>query len=55
MRQRDKAERAMAALRAGDASAAILAAREAAEADPAALSLWINLALACRLFVFRTC
>lgn len=41
--------RAMAALRAGDAPAAILAAREAAEADPGALSLWINLALACRL------
>lgn len=39
----------MAALRAGDAPAAILAAREAAEADPGALSLWINLALACRL------
>lgn len=38
----------MAALRAGDAPAAILAAREAAEADPQALSLWINLALACR-------
>ncbi|MBY0393763.1 MAG: aspartyl/asparaginyl beta-hydroxylase domain-containing protein [Novosphingobium sp.] len=41
--------RAMAALRAGDAPAAILAAREAAQADPGALSLWINLALACRL------
>ncbi|KPF81601.1 MAG: aspartyl/asparaginyl beta-hydroxylase domain-containing protein [Sphingomonadales bacterium] len=41
--------RAMAALRAGDAPAAIFAAREAAEADPGALSLWINLALACRL------
>jgi aspartyl/asparaginyl beta-hydroxylase (cupin superfamily) len=41
--------RAMAALRAGDAPAAMLAAREAAEADPQALSLWINLALACRL------
>ena len=41
--------RAMAALRAGDAPAAILAAREAADADPGALSLWINLALACRL------
>jgi hypothetical protein len=39
----------MAALRAGDAPTAILAAREAAEADPEALSLWINLALACRL------
>ncbi|MFM9935129.1 MAG: aspartyl/asparaginyl beta-hydroxylase domain-containing protein [Novosphingobium sp.] len=42
-------QRAMAALRAGDASAAVLAAREAAEADPDALSLWINLALACRM------
>ncbi len=41
--------RAMAALRDGDAPAAILAAREAAQADPEALSLWINLALACRL------
>lgn len=41
--------RAMAALRAGDAPAAILAAREAAHADPGALSLWINLALACRM------
>ncbi|WP_298189538.1 aspartyl/asparaginyl beta-hydroxylase domain-containing protein [Novosphingobium sp.] len=41
--------RAMAALRAGDAPAAILAAHEAAHADPGALSLWINLALACRL------
>ena len=41
--------RAMAALREGDAPAAILAAREAAHADPEALSLWINLALACRL------
>ncbi len=39
----------MAALRAGDAPAAILAAREAADADPGALSLWINLALACRM------
>ena len=39
----------MAALRAGDAPAAILAAYEAAHADPGALSLWINLALACRL------
>ena len=39
----------MAALRAGDAPAAILAAREAAEADSQALSLWINLALACRM------
>ena len=39
----------MAALRAGDAPAAIQAAREAAEADPQALSLWINLALACRM------
>ncbi|GEO00091.1 hypothetical protein NSE01_19230 [Novosphingobium sediminis] len=39
----------MAALRAGDAPTAILAAREAADADPAALSLWINLALACRI------
>ena len=39
----------MAALRAGDAPAAILAAREAAHADPGALSLWINLALACRM------
>lgn len=41
--------RAMAALTAGDAPTAILAAREAAEADPQALSLWINLALACRM------
>jgi aspartyl/asparaginyl beta-hydroxylase (cupin superfamily) len=41
--------RAMAALRADDAPAAMLAAREAAEADPQALSLWINLALACRM------
>jgi len=41
--------RAMAALRVGDAPAAILAAREAANADPGALSLWINLALACRM------
>lgn len=41
--------RAMAALSAGDAPAAMFAAREAAEADPEALSLWINLALACRL------
>jgi len=39
----------MAALRAGDAQTAILAAQEAAQADPGALSLWINLALACRL------
>ncbi len=39
----------MSALRAGDAPGAILAAREAAEADPGALSLWINLALACRM------
>lgn len=39
----------MAALRAGDAPAAILAAHEAAHADPGALSLWINLALACRM------
>ena len=50
---REKAQaanaRAMAALRVGDASAAMLAAREAAEADPEALSLWINLALACRM------
>lgn len=38
----------MAALRAGDAPAAILAAQEAADADPGAISLWINLALACR-------
>ena len=41
--------RAMAALRAGDAPTAIIAAREAAQADPEALSLWINLALACRM------
>lgn len=39
----------MAALRVGDAKTAIAAAREAAEADPPAISLWINLALACRL------
>jgi len=39
----------MAALRAGDAPAAIVAAREAAQADPGAVSLWINLALACRM------
>ena len=41
--------RSMAALSAGDAPAAILAAREAAEANQQALSLWINLALACRM------
>ncbi len=39
----------MAALTAGDVPTAVLAAREAAEADPQALSLWINLALACRM------
>ncbi|WP_310534632.1 aspartyl/asparaginyl beta-hydroxylase domain-containing protein [Novosphingobium sp.] len=39
----------MAALRAGDATKAVEAFKHAAQADPEALPLWINLAHACRL------
>lgn len=39
----------MAALRTGDAAAAVTAFTRAAQADPGALPLWINLAHACRL------
>lgn len=41
--------RAVEAIRAGDGAAAMVHAREATAADPGAVSLWINLALACRL------
>lgn len=41
--------RAVEAIRAGDGVRASAFAREAVNADPGALSLWINLALACRL------
>ncbi|WP_408589555.1 aspartyl/asparaginyl beta-hydroxylase domain-containing protein, partial [Novosphingobium sp.] len=41
--------RAVEAIRLGDGPRAVTFARQAADADPGALSLWINLALACRM------